>query len=201
LRVVAVTSRRSGIGRTLSSLSSAGFALLLDRLADDRERSAEAYERLRRALVKYFDWRGAAQPETCADDTIDRLARKLEEGTTVEDVDSYARGIARIVLLEQQRLPAPASLDDHPGLAHPAPASADTDRRHACLDRCLDELPAESRVLVVDYYAGDRSEKIANRRRLASRLGLTDNALRSRVQRLRERLEACLHDCLAVKRD
>lgn len=195
---MAATTRRPGADRTLSST---GFARLLDRLASDRGGSAEAYERLRRALLKYFDWRGATQPDLCADETIDRLARKLEEGTTVEDVDSYARGIARMVLLEQQRTPAPASLDDHPDLAMAPPEHDDVDRRHACLDRCLGELPADGRTLVVEYYAGERSTKIANRRRLAGELHLTDNALRSRVQRLRERLESCLHECLTAAGD
>ena len=195
---MSVTNRRPGGDRTLSS---AGFARLLDRLSNDRDRGAEAYERLRRALVKYFDWRGAGQPDACADETIDRLARKLEDGTAVEDVASYARGIARMVLLEIQRRPVPASLDDYPDLAIAAAASDAAERRHACLERCLGELPADSRVLVVDYYVGDRTEKIANRRRLADELRVTDNALRSRVQRLRERLETCLHDCVATAGD
>ena len=73
----------------------------------------------------------------------------------------------------------------------------DVNERHGCLDRCLDELQLDDRTLVLDYYAGERAEKIANRRRLAAGLGVSDNALRSRVQRLRERLEVCVRECLA----
>ena len=75
------------------------------------------------------------------------------------------------------------------------PAADDRDPRQDCFDRCLAELPEDSRSLLLRYYEGEQSAKISNRRRLASLLGLTDNALRSRVQRLRDRLEQCVHGC------
>ncbi|MGH9330319.1 MAG: RNA polymerase sigma factor, partial [Vicinamibacterales bacterium] len=54
--------------------ASAGFARLLERLDPDPDRAAAAYERLRAALEKFFDWHGAWPPEECADETLDRLA-------------------------------------------------------------------------------------------------------------------------------
>jgi DNA-directed RNA polymerase specialized sigma24 family protein len=66
-----------------------------------------------------------------------------------------------------------------------------------CFDRCLAELPADSQSLMLQYYQGERSEKIANRRRLATALALSENALRSRVQRLRDRLEDCVQACVS----
>jgi DNA-directed RNA polymerase specialized sigma24 family protein len=71
--------------------------------------------------------------------------------------------------------------------------------RHACLERCLQELPREARDLVLQYYVSEGRSKIDNRRRLAVTLGLTDNALRSRVQRVRDRLERCIAKCLNTK--
>ena len=62
-------------------------------------------------------------------------------------------------------------------------------------------LSAENRSLVLRYYEGERDTKIANRRRLAESLGLTENALRSRVQRLRDHLERCVDDCLSAEKD
>ena len=56
-------------------------------------------------------------------------------------------------------------------------------------------MEAASRSLVLAYYEGERGAKIANRRRLAEALGLSDNALRSRVQRLRDRLQTCIERC------
>ena len=180
------------------SITGASLARLLARLGPDADRAALDYEQLRRTLTKFFDWRGAVSPEECADEAIDRLARRLEEDTSVADVRSYALGIARLVLLEQKRQPAFSPLDQHPHLVSvspPAP-SDESERLRDCFDRCLDEFPAESRSLVLQYYVGERHLKIVNRRRLAAALGLSDNAMRSRVQRLRDRLERCVQNCL-----
>jgi RNA polymerase sigma factor (sigma-70 family) len=186
------------------SLNAPDYARLLNRLHPETGQAEQEYARLRRALVKFFDWRGASVPEDCADEVFDRLAQKIEE-TIVNDVKKYAYGIARLVALEQRRGPAFSSIEDIPQLSvaasspalSPLEATEDRDRERLqdCFDRCLAELPEESRSLLLDYYEGEQSAKISNRRRLASLLGVTDNALRSRVQRLRDRLEHCVHAC------
>jgi DNA-directed RNA polymerase specialized sigma24 family protein len=177
------------------ALSARGFTRLLDRLHPDSAQAGQEYERLRRVLVKFFDWRGLASPDECADEVLDRLAVKLGE-TAVEDVKKYALGIARLVALERRRGPAFSPIDEtaHAAIA-PDAAADDADPLRDCFDRCLDQLPEESRLLLLRYYDGERSVKISNRQRLASALGLTDNALRSRVQRLRDRLEQCVRTC------
>lgn len=180
---------------TRGPLTADGFARLLERLHPDTEQAAHEYERLRRGLVKFFDWRGIWPPDECADDVLDRFARKVEV-TAVQDVSKYIYGIARLVALERRRGPSFASLDDAPAsvLATP-PATDDRNPLHDCFERCLATLPEDGRSLLLRYYEGERSSKIENRRRLAALLGVTDNALRSRVQRLRERLERCMQDC------
>ena len=174
------------------SSSEADLARLLARLAPDRERAAREYERLRCTLIRFFEWRGASPPEECADETLDRLAHKLVE-TAVNDLWNYAHGIARIVLLEWRRRPAMSPIDEseHP-LRTEAESASDDGRLHDCLEQCLAELPAESRTLILRYYQGEGSEKISNRRRLAASLRVSENALRSRVQRVRDRLERCV---------
>ncbi len=182
------------------SITAAGLARLLARLHPDVDQAAQEYERLRRALIKFFDWRGAPAPEECADDTIDRLARKLED-TVVDDVRGYAHGIANLVLLERRRQPSFSSIEQEPrapGL-HIAPPDDEDDRVHECFERCLARLPDDGRSLVLHYYEGEGLAKIANRRQLAAALGVSENALRSRVQRLRDRLEQCLRECVSPK--
>jgi DNA-directed RNA polymerase specialized sigma24 family protein len=181
------------------SITAAGLARLLARLDPDAERAPLEYERLRRALVRFFDWRGVWPPEECADETLDRLARKLGE-TTVVDVRHYAHGIARLVLLERRRKPDFALTDSNVDLSRiRAVARADEDDGlRECFDRCLGDFPVNTRLLIVQYYEGERGDKISNRRQLAAARGLSDNALRSRVQRLRERLERCVHLCAAA---
>jgi DNA-directed RNA polymerase specialized sigma24 family protein len=181
------------------SITGADLARLLARLGADEEHAAREYERLRRTLIKFFDWRGASLADECADQTLDRLARKLEE-TTVDNVWSYAHGIARLVLLEERRRPPLASIDaaGDPPMSQTAPSREENERVHECFDRCLANLPPDSRSLILQYYQGDRSEKISNRRHLATALVLSENALRSRVQRLRDRLEHCIRMCISL---
>jgi RNA polymerase sigma factor (sigma-70 family) len=181
---------------TTRSLTPIGLASLLARLHSDPEQAPLEYERLRRTLVRFFDWRGALAPDECADVALDRLARKLEQAVDIADVRQYARGIARLVLLELRRQPAFSPLEDV--AAMPLPESpADDEELRDCFDRCLAELPADGQSLVLRYYEGERDVRIANRRRMAAALNLSENALRSRVQRLRDRLEQCVHACVA----
>jgi DNA-directed RNA polymerase specialized sigma24 family protein len=178
--------------------AAAGLIRLLEQLDPDPARAAAAYEQLRAALEKFFDWRGAWPPDECADVTIDRLVLKLAGTTQIDDVRGYARGIARLVLLEWQRRPVRVAIDDRTERAHLL-AFVDEERQQpdlvVCFDRCLASLPAESRDLVLEYYVAERREKIDNRRRLARALGLSESALRNRVQRIRDRLERCVQAC------
>jgi DNA-directed RNA polymerase specialized sigma24 family protein len=175
-------------------LSAVGLSRLLARLDPDPERAGALYEDLRRTLVKFFDWRGSCAPDEGADETLDRLAGKLADGDVVEEPRSYARGIARLVLLEQWRRPAlqasPANERELDRI--PAPDPPEAGAAGACLERCLAELPPGSRELILEYYAAEGRAKIDNRRRLAAALGLSETALRSRAQRLRDRLERCV---------
>lgn len=177
------------------SPGSDAFARLLRRLHQDPDHAALEYERLRRALVKFFDWRGAWPPDECADEALDRLAHKLGD-TDVQDVRKYAYGIARLVFLERRRGPVFSPVDDLPAstLAAAGQPPGDTGI-HDCFDRCLASLPEDGRRLILGYYEGERSAKISNRRRIAAMLGVTDTALRNRVQRLRDRLEQCVRAC------
>jgi DNA-directed RNA polymerase specialized sigma24 family protein len=180
-------------------LTAGAFASLLARLGPDAERAGSAYEHLRRALVSFFAWRGAATPEECADETLDRLAARLDEGVAVEDVPRFARGIARLVLLEHWRRPGARGvpldeLRSHPSTAMEAP---DDDALPRCLSRCLVELAPDGRDLILEYYGGDGRSRIDRRKRMAGGRGLSEGALRSRAQRLRDQLENCITRCMA----
>ena len=174
---------------------------MLERLDSDPRRAEEAYAALQHTLVKFFDWRGAGSPEECAADTLDRLAGKLDEGTRVDEVRSFALGIARLVLLEEwRRADARAVPVDQAHLERlAAPEAMEEEPRRDCLDGCLGGLAPESRDLVLQYYVAEGRSKVDNRRRLAQTLALSENALRSRVQRIRDRLERCIEECMNTK--
>lgn len=183
------------------TITAAGLALLLARLAPDADRAAEEYERLRRTLVRFFDWRGIWPPDECADEALDRLARRLEAEKAVDDPRSYVYGIARMVLLERRRQPAFDPFDAATDRPAPSLTAQDEEgeRVRECLDRCLGGMPVDERSLLLRYYEGERRSKIDNRRGLAAALGVSDGALRNRVQRLRDRVERCMEPCLALR--
>jgi len=181
------------------SLPAKGFERLLQRLAPNRDDAGAEFERLRRTLTRFFDWRGAVDPDACADTTLDRVARKLDEGVDVRDLPAFARGVARLVFHEagRARRLEPLERADAVESSSPDPGSEPSQERvlSQCVDSCLSELEPQGRELVLAYYAEEGRRKIEGRERLARGLGLTANALRSRVQRLRDRLEACITRC------
>jgi len=177
---------------------SALLDLLLERLAPTRDEAGDAYESLRRMLCRYFEVRDAHDAPELSDEVIDRLARRLQDGTEVGDIGAFARGTARLVLLEARRRPALVVLDVEP----PAPPSqsdalvgeAEADAR--CLDRCLARLDGPTRAHITTYYTADGRGRIAGRKRLAVSLGVSATALRLRMLRLRFALEQCMRGCL-----
>ncbi len=167
------------------------------RLAPDAAHAGELYETLREALVKFLDWRGARAPEDLVDETFNRVARKLDEGEAIQDVPAYCHGVARLVFLQSLERPEQrhVALEEALPLAAPVPEPETTDARRECLTRCLRELSVESRQLITEYYRHERRQKIDLRVALAARLGIPLNALRSRAQRIRDKLEQCVRRC------
>ena len=178
-------------------LTEGAFAQFLACLDPDPTRAGEKYEALREALVKFLDWRGAPFPEELVDETFNRVTRKLEEGETIRDVPTYCHGVARMVFLQSLEHPRNnrVKLEELPPIAISEPEPDVSDVRLECLNHCLHRLPAENRELIIEYYRKERREKIDHRAALAERLGIPLNALRSRAQRIRGKLERCIQRC------
>ncbi len=184
--------------KTKREVDAGAFDRLLGALSDDREEAADRFLGLRRRLVRFFEIRGIWQSDAAADTVIDRIANKIADGNVFDDVSSYALGIARMVALEVSRSPENRSTDEMPDLPSVDPEHDISDTKEqqlSCLDKCLDELPAASRALILEYYQGEKDEKIETRRRIAEELGIPANALRNRAVRIRDRLERCVTEC------
>ncbi len=179
-------------------LSAEGFAKLLTNFDPDPDTAGIRYEALRRKLVKFFDWRGAIFPEECADETFDRIARKIDQGEVVSEIVTYSHGVARLVLLEELKSSNHRRVEFEalPPIAVHPPDILEANSQSDCFDHCLQELSLENRKLILEYYQSDRREKIDQRMALAANYGIPMNALRSRVQRLRNKLEECVKNCL-----
>jgi DNA-directed RNA polymerase specialized sigma24 family protein len=189
------------------SLTEDAFALLLDKLDDDRERAGEKYEDLRRMLLRFFEWRGATFCEERADETLNRLARRLSDGVSVQEMRAYAMQIARLVLLESYKsrdarraswdeITTEPMIDERVERAHRETAEIN---QH-CLQHCLRQLPEESRQLILAYYQYTGRDQIERRAALAHQLGLRREALANRAQRLRDKLADCVTRCVNRKR-
>jgi DNA-directed RNA polymerase specialized sigma24 family protein len=181
-------------------LSAEALAKFLARLDSDPARAGMEYERLRLILIKFFDWQRVHYPDECADETMNRVIRKIDHGESIQEIPSYCHGLARLVLLETRKKAGwvrSADLDRLPMKLSQAPPE-DDERRQICFDRCLMELPIESRQMILQYYSEDKRRKIDRRKALAESLRIPPNALRSRAQRIRRRLEECVEGCLKV---
>jgi DNA-directed RNA polymerase specialized sigma24 family protein len=176
------------------------FRRLLAALDPDAERAGSRYEELRRTLIRFFEWRGAPYPEEHADETFDRVSKKLAGGLAIANIGGYCYEVARLVCLEalKPRASQVVPLDGSPtrSIAAPSALPPPIEARLACLERCLAELPPDQRDLILDYYRDDGRARIERRKALADRFGVPRETLANRAQRLRDRLERCVALCL-----
>jgi DNA-directed RNA polymerase specialized sigma24 family protein len=157
---------------------------LLIALDPDREAASRQYEVLRRKLIDLFSWQKCETAEELADETLDRLARRVYEGEAIQALERYAFGIARLVIQEdtRSRQYKERALRDFQVLEK---SKSNDAQLWEAMARCLKALPEESRKLIESYYSEDRAV-------LADQLGTTINALRNRALRIREKLFACV---------
>lgn len=184
------------------TLTPEAFDRLLAWLGDDRNRAGERYEEIRSLLIKHFRKHGCTAAEDLADETINRVARRLPDIilTYSGEPARYFFGVAHHVHMEYLRRPAnaPLPLKELPDRA--APAEPDVFDEPAperlCLRLCMEKLPQRSRELIMHYYRGERQAKIRMRKELAGRLGVRPETLRLRAQRIRTSLKRCVVECV-----
>jgi DNA-directed RNA polymerase specialized sigma24 family protein len=181
-------------------LTSQALDKLLDHFSAKREEAGRQYEMMRVKLVRYFEWRSCPLSEDLADETINRVARRIDEGENVFNLHGYFSTVARLVFMEslRERERTSVPLDEIPEMPAEQPFEDDQrDARLRCLDHCLNKLPVESQTLILKYHHDEKRAKIDRRRQLAEGLGIPLNALRIRAHRIRTALEKCVRDCLA----
>ena len=177
------------------SLTQESFEQLLAWLDSNREEAATKYENIRVRLIKYFVCNACGDhDENLADQTFDRVTKKLERGEIPEpftgDKTLYFLAFARHIRLEHindrkpRELPAPVIVPDI------------IEDEAFCLEKCVPILPNEDRWLAIEYYRFEKSTKVGHHKKLAEQYGLTLAGLRTRIFRVRERLKPCIEECL-----
>ncbi len=174
------------------------FDRLLAWLHEDRDEAAQKYEAIRRRVRKTIFARGCGAGAEIFDETVYRVARKLPHLLLEYEGDPalYFYGVANLIYLEYidrrvETVELPRSaLKLSPQWSEP---------EYECLEECLNQLPPEEKELLLRFYSDEKRAKINGRKALAQEFGLTDNALRLRLFRLREKVAACVKKCRAQK--
>lgn len=177
--------------KKLRELGQQDFDRLLNWLDPDRDRAAETYEKIRWRLIAILASRGCTTPEELADETIDRVARRVVDicDAYVGDKSIYFLGVMNNVHHEYLRRPSLPRLVESPT------AGESDEQTYRCLDHCVSQLAPHARRLIEGYYSADKQAKIDARRLLARTLGINSGTLRLRALRIREKLQICIERC------
>ena len=191
-------------------LTGPAFDKLLACLDSDLNEAGRKLLDIRRRLQKFFECNRCPDPDELVDMTIDRGARRIDEGVEVRELPSYLTQIARFVLKEHWASPQKKMdeiEDEGSGSPLVAPTVDDArnekeeqEERLECLEKCSGKLVPVERQRVIDYYYEQGRAKIDKRKRMAADLRITLGNLRVRMHRTRERLEECILDCLSNKK-
>jgi DNA-directed RNA polymerase specialized sigma24 family protein len=186
------------------------FARLLHWLDGGVDSQGQKYEEMRQRLVTFFDRKNCRNPDELSDETLNRVMKWLEQ-TEKERDDEPAKicyNTARFVFHEYLRRPehTQGELEEMPITQQPAEDPRVTaklneeeeakEKRLRCLEKCSAKLPSEDRDLIVRYYYGEQRVKLDNRKALAAQRGMTANALTIKACRVRDKLRACVSECI-----
>ena len=182
--------------KKLNVLQQKDFERLLNWLDADSERAGSIYEKIRWRLIAILASRGCRFPEELADETIDRVARRVVDiqSTYAGDKAIYFLGVMNNVhheYLKQPQLSGSSGLNDDPGAKEEG-----KEKTYGCLEKCLDRLAPHSKQMIEQYYAEDKRARIDLRKRIARELSINISTLRLRALRIREKLQACIDQCL-----
>jgi len=155
-------------------------------------------------VLRYFEWRSVVTADECADETLDRVARRIAEGQKIDKLMPYIFATARhihqeVIKARNERPEIPVDEVQPKYLVIVEPEIVAPDVRLICFDRCLEELEPDDRDLVLGYYEGEGREKIDNRQDLAKKRKISLNALRILVHRIKRTLEDCIVECLKTE--
>lgn len=160
----------------------------------DEDQAATLYLETRHRIEMYFAARKFQNAEELTDIVFERVLMRVDDWASQPDRKPiiFFFGVAKKVVLEQATIPDPVEL--------PKDIVAEKNEGKEiladCLEQCLARLSPEKHRLILEYYQDDRRAKIDHRKELAKKIGMSENALRLQVYRIRQELEICLRKCL-----
>jgi RNA polymerase sigma factor (sigma-70 family) len=195
--------------------SQRGFTRLLEWLDGGVDSNGQTYLEMRRRLTSYFVRRNRPFADDLADETLSRISKILEQdgAITVTPQARFCYVVARFVMLEdirreqreqrrdQSTRDSRSSTEAWSGrraVLLQTESDATRERQLERLDFGLQRLSPEQRELIVEYYRDTGQGKITHRRDMASRLGISVNALCVRASRIRASLESGMKERLTA---
>ena len=185
-----------------SQLTQEKFDKLLFVLDPDRTIAGERYEHIRQAMIAFFSFRGASDPEELADETMNRVASRLHDGAEIfsNNPASYFYGFARNIwneTVKKKNTLQPldetfsnqrsSALNPHEMLEQQL-EQRDIEIRRVHLNHCLKGLSEKDRELLIEYYQDTGAARIDNRQALAERFSISPKTLRNKTVLLRGKL-------------
>jgi RNA polymerase sigma factor (sigma-70 family) len=178
-----------------------GLDALLTWLDPNHEVAVSIYMDLRFALGRIFSWNQCADPQGMTDETFDRVATKLPKlkETFEGDPKLFFYGVANNLIKEyRKKIKSSSPVEFIEPSAPPLQEVEEEgpDLREKCLRICLGKLTPEKRELILSYYSKEKQAKIIHRAQMARQLGVSLEALRVRMLRIRTTLLECMEQCL-----
>lgn len=191
------------MARQKTDLDAEALEALLTRLDPDSGEAGKKYLQLRDKLARHcFKTHEFLRADELADKTLSILAKKLSsKDEHIEKPESYAFTILDILLLANSRRRKTVLLPENfPGGDNPERTvikKMDGEKEVKCFWRCLDRLSPEKRSLFLAYNPCEECNREEIRRQIANVLGITVETLRTRMNRLRRKMEKCCADCIS----
>lgn len=172
------------------NINEEAFNRLLCRLEPGYSSPNGKYTHFRYKLIKFFAWRRCEDPEGLADETIGRLINNINAGREIHADNAYSYIYAIAVNLFKEYLREKKKNQQVfenllPDYIQVSEAVRD------CRRLCLQGLSEDKTQLLEEYYSDEKS-----REELARRQGISLNALRLQVHRIKNELRGCYHKCL-----
>jgi RNA polymerase sigma factor (sigma-70 family) len=189
------------IAKKGKEINSESFQRFLAWLDVEPELAGKRYHEIHTKLIKIFQYRGCHKAEELADETINRVIRRVDEISNeyVGDPALYFYGVANYVYqeyLKHQRVEAIPIPEDQRASNPLIEEETEKEERMECLDKCLLKLTVEERELILEYYKEEKQEKIDKRKGLSEKQQVSLVTLRKRTQRIRQKLKDCISNCL-----
>jgi hypothetical protein len=184
-------------------ISESAFQRLLEWIDGGNESEGKRYLEITNRLVNYFDRKNCLNPNELADETLNRVARRLEEEGNIdsETPEKFCYITAKFVFMESLRNKERQNIQLDEVIENKLVINSYDDKgimeqRLNCLETCTNNFDNSNREIIFSYYYGEERIKIENRRNLAKKFELSVNALSIKACRLREKLHICVNKCV-----